>query len=87
MIPLRQRNERGMVLHVAEQICRRKSGVRIGVGCVVSDLHEVPRSFQESVFALEAGFYRPESMIVTFEPNLFGQHTVSGMSIWNSITA
>lgn len=78
LIPLRQRNERGMVLHVAEQICRRKSGVRIGVGCVVSDLHEVPRSFQESVFALEAGFYRPESMIVTFEPNLFGQHTVSG---------
>lgn len=78
LIPLRSRNERGRVLHLAEQLCGRKSGVRIGVGSVVSDLQEVPRSYQESVLALEAGFYRPKSIIVTFNPNLFGQHTVTG---------
>ncbi|WP_186326413.1 response regulator [Paenibacillus sp. Y412MC10] len=78
LIALGNRNERGRVLHLAEQLSRRRLDVRIGVGSVVSNLLEVPRSFQESVLALEAGFYRPESIIVTFDPNLFGQHAVTG---------
>lgn len=86
LIALGNRNERGRVLHLAEQLSRRRLDVRIGVGSVVSNLLEVPRSFQESVLALEAGFYRPESIIVTFDPNLFGQHAVTGRPIWNSIT-
>jgi two-component system, response regulator YesN len=78
LMPLRNRNERGMVLHLAERLSERKNGLRIGAGSVVSDLREVPRSFQESVLALEAGFYRPDSTIITFEPNLFVQHSIKG---------
>ena len=46
LIPPRQRNERGMVLHVAEQICRRKSGVRIGVGASSRICMRYPEAFK-----------------------------------------
>lgn len=76
IIPMRKPSERGSVIHVAESLCRRRSGIRIGVGSVISNLDEVPRSLHESELALELVFFRPEAEVMVFEKNLFTPNEV-----------
>jgi len=78
IVPLRNPKERGAVLHTAERLCGSRSEIRIGVGSVVSQVDEVPRSFLESELALELTFYRYQTSMIVFDKSSWAPNTLKG---------